>query len=112
MLEEQLAKALLRARGEAGFGLALHGAHVTSRGEPFSRRWIAWRSSSVKRRCRPGVRNAGWMSPGLTARIRGDLLIPSHRAAALVESAGFIGIQPEQTRQAGQTCGGGLKDAR
>src|ERR1700682_3166972 len=30
------------------------------------------------------------MSPRLTARIRVDLLTPSHRAAALVESAGFI----------------------
>ena len=44
----------------------------------------------MKRRCRPGVRKAGWISPRFTARISVDLLIPSQRAASLVESAGFI----------------------
>ena len=46
------------------------------------------------------------MSPRFTARISVDLLIPSHCAAALVESAGFICFQPEQTRQPAQTCAG------
>src|ERR1700682_6461495 len=48
------------------------------------------RESGVKRRWRPGVRKAGWISPRFTARISVDLLIPSQRAASLVESAGFI----------------------
>src|SRR5712692_11405604 len=45
------------------------------------------------------------MAPRFTARMSVDLLIPSQRAASLVESAGFMTVQLEQTRQPGQTCG-------
>src|ERR1700674_486125 len=104
MLEEQLTKALLRTGSEAPFMLALDGAHVISCGDPCKRRWTTWRSSRGNRRCRPGARYDGGRSRRFTARINVDLLIPSQRAAALVESAGFICFQPEQTRQPAQTC--------
>ena len=59
-LKQKLTKALFLAKPKPSGGLALHGAHATaSRTGPSSRRRISVSASGVKRRCRPGVRNAG-----------------------------------------------------
>src|SRR5207253_7019680 len=58
--EQQLTKPLFLAQAKPPGGLALHGAHATaSRIGRSSWRRISCSASGVKRRCRPGVRNAG-----------------------------------------------------
>src|SRR2546430_8163729 len=90
VFEEQLTEPLLLSKPEAALRLAFDGAHATPRSGASSCRRISASASGVNRRCRPGVRNAGWIAPRFTARISVDLLIPSQRAASLVDSAGFM----------------------
>src|SRR5438132_4365282 len=90
VFQKEVTEPLLLAKSEAALGLAFDRAHATSRTGASSWRRISCSTSGVKRRWRPGVRNAGWIAPRFTARISVDLLIPSQRAASLVESAGFM----------------------
>src|SRR5438132_715326 len=82
VFQKEVTEPLLLAKSEAALGLAFDCAHATSRTGASSLRRISCSASGVKRRCRPGVRNAGWIAPRLTARISVDLLIPSQRAAS------------------------------
>src|SRR5207302_1932822 len=67
VLEEKLAQPFILPNPEAADGLRLDGAHAASRAGASNRRRTSCNASGVKRRCRPGVRNAGWMSPRFTA---------------------------------------------